>query len=109
MALLWLLLAIVFVAATAARYGADSRDGRDWQRAATVRPERLPVRRHTPSSDLRAVLRAMSGRPAGADEPSRAPRYPYADPAYPSARYLDPPPADPRWAPPNGRAGGSNR
>lgn len=49
------------------RYGADSRDGRDWQRAADPAvPGRAPYRRaHTPASDLASVGRQI-GRLASA-------------------------------------------
>lgn len=107
MALLWLLLAFALVAAAAARYGADSRDGRDWQRlTGRVWPERLPARRYTPTSDLRAMRRVVLGRRACdvVGPEGYPPRHPYGEPPNLAARYLDPPPTDPRWAPPNGRS-----
>jgi hypothetical protein len=54
---------LLVLAALAPRYGADSRDGRDWS-GGHGRVVRRPHRVATPASDLRALL-ALAHRVAG--------------------------------------------
>ncbi len=70
----WIVLAMAVVGTLSARYGADSRDGADWQDAPAVdRPAVTPKRRHTVRGDLAALRRAVAHRRGMALQPIRRP------------------------------------